>query len=171
MNDPKSFVALPGWRGFGERRAAVVQLGASASAGSDDAGWARVFAHDMLCGPVHYPGDCVCAGGGFYRDWPGGAGVDQAGELRSLMRAGAPLQLLTTARRLETIIPAMFAASGAAVVGLAFTAPVLGGGMFQSQGALLMLGSLVGGDLVMILASEACGPITKQVLREQTRQE
>ena len=97
--------------------------------------------------------------------------LDQAGELRSLMRAGAPLQLLTTARRLETIIPAMFAASGAAVVGLAFTAPVLGGGMFQSQGALLMLGSLVGGTLLVILASEACGPITKQVLREQTRQE
>ena len=39
--------------------------------------------------------------------------LDQAGELRSLMRAGAPLQLLTTARRLETIIPAVFAASGA----------------------------------------------------------
>ena len=149
---------------------AVVQLGASASAGSDDA-MARVFAHDMLQGLFITLGIVYALAAVSTAIGQGVRVLDQAGELRSLMRAGAPLQLLTTARRLETIIPAVFAASGAAVVGLAFTAPVLGSGMFQSQGALLMLGSLVGGTLLVILASETCGPITKQVLREQTRQE
>ena len=170
MNDPKSLWRCLGGVALVSFVVAVVQLGASASAGSDDA-MARVFAHDMLQGLFITLGIVYALAAVSTAIGQGVRVLDQAGELRSLMRAGAPLQLLTTARRLETIIPAMFAASGAAVVGLAFTAPVLGGGMFQSQGALLMLGSLVGGTLLVILASEACGPITKQVLREQTRQE
>lgn len=170
MNDPKSLWRCLGGVALVSFVVAVVQLGASASAGSDDA-MARVFAHDMLQGLFITLGIVYALAAVSTAIGQGVRVLDQAGELRSLMRAGAPLQLLTTARRLETIIPAMFAASGAAVVGLAFTAPVLGGGMFQSQGALLMLGSLVGGTLLVILASEACGPITKQVLREQIRQE
>lgn len=170
MNDPKSLWRCLGGVALVSFVVAVLQLGASASAGSDDA-MARVFAHDMLQGLFITLGIVYALAAVSTAIGQGVRVLDQAGELRSLMRAGAPLQLLTTARRLETIIPAVFAASGAAVVGLAFTAPVLGGGMFQSQGALLMLGSLVGGTLLVILASEACGPITKQVLREQTRQE
>jgi len=170
MNDPKSLWRCLGGVALVSFVVAVVQLGASASAGSDDA-MARVFAHDMLQGLFITLGIVYALAAVSTAIGQGVRVLDQAGELRSLMRAGAPLQLLTTARRLETIIPAMFAASGAAVVGLAFTAPVLGGGMFQSQGALLMLGSLVGGTLLVILASEACGPITKQALRGQTRQE
>ena len=170
MNDPKSLWRCLGGVALVSFVVAVVQLGASASAGSDDA-MARVFAHDMLQGLFITLGIVYALAAVSTAIGQGVRVLDQAGELRSLMRAGAPLQLLTTARRLETIIPAMFAASGAAMVGLAFTAPVLGSGMFQSQGALLMLGSLVGGTLLVILASETCGPITKQVLREQTRQE
>ena len=170
MNDPKSLWRCLGGVALVSFVVAVVQLGASASAGSDDA-MARIFAHDMLQGLFITLGIVYALAAVSTAIGQGVRVLDQAGELRSLMRAGAPLQLLTTARRLETIIPAMFAASGAAMVGLAFTAPVLGGGMFQSQGALLMLGSLVGGTLLVILASETCGPITKQVLREQTRQE
>ena len=170
MNDPKSLWRCLGGVALVSFVVAVVQLGASASAGSDDA-MAQVFAHDMLQGLFITLGIVYALAAVSTAIGQGVRVLDQAGELRSLMRAGAPLQLLTTARRLETIIPAVFAASGAAVVGLAFTAPVLGSGMFQSQGALLMLGSLVGGTLLVILASETCGPITKQVLREQTRQE
>lgn len=170
MNDPKSLWRCLGGVALVSFVVAVVQLGASVSAGSDDA-MARIFAHDMLQGLFITLGIVYALAAVSTAIGQGVRVLDQAGELRSLMRAGAPLQLLTTARRLETIIPAVFAASGAAVVGLAFTAPVLGGGMFQSPGALLMLGSLVGGTLLVILASETCGPITKQVLREQTRQE
>jgi hypothetical protein len=170
MNDPKSLWRCLGGVALVSFVVAVLQLGASASAGSDDA-MARVFAHDMLQGLFITLGIVYALAAVSTAIGQGVRVLDQAGELRSLMRAGAPLQLLTTARRLETIIPAVFAASGAAVVGLAFTAPVLGSGMFQSQGALLMLGSLVGGTLLVIFASETCGPITKQVLREQTRQE
>lgn len=170
MNDPKSLWRCLGGVALVSFVVAVVQLGASVSAGSDDA-MARIFAHDMLQGLFITLGIVYALAAVSTAIGQGVRVLDQAGELRSLMRAGAPLQLLTTARRLETIIPAVFAASGAAVIGLAFTAPVLGGGMFQSPGALLMLGSLVGGTLLVILASETCGPITKQVLREQTRQE
>jgi len=170
MNDPKSLWRCLGGVALVSFVVAVVQLGASASAGSDDA-MARVFAHDMLQGLFITLGIVYALAAVSTAIGQGVRVLDQAGELRSLMRAGAPLQLLTTARRPGTRIPPLFAASGAAVVGLAFTAPVLGGGMFQSQGALLMLGSLVGGTLLVILASEACGPVTKQVLREQTRQE
>ena len=170
MNDPKSLWRCLGGVALVSFVVAVVQVGASASAGSGDA-MAQVFAHDMMQGLFITLGIVYALAAVSTAIGQGVRVLDQAGELRSLMRAGAPLQLLTTARRLETIIPAVFAASGAVVVGLAFIAPVLGSGMFQSQGALLMLGSLVVGTLLVILASEACGPITKQVLREQTRQE
>ena len=170
MNDPKSLWRCLGGVALVSFVVAVVQVGASASAGSGDA-MAQVFAHDMMQGLFITLGIVYALAAVSTAIGQGVRVLDQAGELRSLMRAGAPLQLLTTARRLETIIPAVFAASGAVVVGLAFIAPVLGSGMFQSQGALLMLGSLVVGTLLVILASETCGPITKQVLREQTRQE
>ncbi|WP_115728288.1 ABC transporter permease family protein [Actinomyces culturomici] len=97
--------------------------------------------------------------------------VDTIGEVRSLVKAGAPMRVLDEARRREILLPALLLVGGSTCVGLVFLAPVglAVTGPVALAKALLALGIfLVASLAVIVAASEATRPMRARLLAEES---
>lgn len=90
--------------------------------------------------------------------------IDDIGQTRALVRAGAPAAFLDSSRRLEIGVPAGVTTLGGMVLGIVFISPVLvAGGLFT---AATLLGWGVLSVVLILAASECTRPLRARLLAE-----
>lgn len=167
LDDPKAVWRVVGGLGLASFVAGCLAIVPVLAQGSGDDPDSAMLLDDILTGAMLTLGIAFLLAAVSAGVAQAAAVLDRRRELALARLAGVPTELFDAVRRREVLAPLLFVSVGSAAAALLMFFPLFGvAAVTAPSGLLLLVGSLTGGVLLVLAATESSRPLLRRVLAD-----